>query len=102
MSDDPYRWLENLDGDAAAEWVRARNAETLTDGERFTRLRDDLLAVLDSEDRIPYPSWHGGHLYNLWKDRAPPRGLWRRTTPGGDPRPGPASDGRTDPDAPAA
>jgi prolyl oligopeptidase len=81
MSDDPYLWLEDLDGEEAAVWVRARNAETLTGGDRVERLRDDLLAVLDSEDRIPYPTWHGGHLYNLWKDRAHPRGLWRRTTP---------------------
>ena len=83
MTDDPFRWLEDLDGDAAAAWVRERNAESLgrlTGDARFARLRDELLAVLDSTDRIPYPSWHDGHLYNLWKDRDHPRGRWRRTT----------------------
>src|SRR2546421_11537400 len=81
--DDPYRWLEDLDGAEAAAWVRARNAETLgrlTGDARFARLRDQLLDVLDSTSRIPYPTWHDGHLYNLWKDREHPRGLWRRTT----------------------
>src|SRR5437588_7683626 len=80
---DAYRWLEDIDGTAATDWVAARNAETLAglgSGERFARLAADLLAVLDSEDRIPYPTWHGGYLYNLWKDRDHPRGLWRRTT----------------------
>jgi prolyl oligopeptidase len=83
MTDDPFRWLEDLDGDAAAAWVRERNAESLgrlTGDPRFARLRDELLAILDSTDRVPYPSWHDGHLYNLWKDRDHPRGLWRRTT----------------------
>jgi prolyl oligopeptidase len=81
--DDPYQWLEDLDGAEAAAWVGERNADTLgrlTGEGRFARLRDELLGVLDSTDRIPYPTWHDGHLYNLWKDRDHPRGLWRRTT----------------------
>jgi prolyl oligopeptidase len=36
--------------------------------------------VLDAEDRIPFPAFHGGYLFNLWKDAGHPRGLWRRTT----------------------
>src|SRR2546423_13973687 len=81
--DDPHRWLEDLDGDAAAAWVREHKADTLgrlAGDDRFTLLRDQLLDVLDSTSRIPYPTWHDGHLYNLWKDRGHPRGLWRRTT----------------------
>jgi prolyl oligopeptidase len=83
MTDDPYRWLEELDAPAAQEWVRARNAEAfeaLTGSERFAALRDGAREVLDAADRIPYPTWRGDHLYNLWKDDAHPRGLWRRTT----------------------
>jgi prolyl oligopeptidase len=83
VTDDPYRWLEDIDGAEATAWVAARNAATMTGlggGPGFARLRDDLLAVLDSADRIPYPAWHGDHLYNLWKDGEHPRGLWRRTT----------------------
>ncbi len=81
--DDPYRWLEEVDSPQASAWVRERSAVTaaaLAADEDFTRLRDELRRVLDDEDRIPVTTWHGGHLYNLWRDAAHPRGLWRRTT----------------------
>jgi prolyl oligopeptidase len=81
--DDPYRWLEEVDSPRALAWVRERSAATLaalTGDERFTVLRDDLRRVLDAADRIPVTTWHGGYLYNLWRDEEHPRGLWRRTT----------------------
>jgi prolyl oligopeptidase len=88
---DPYRWLEELDGDASMAWVRARNAATFQalSGERYERLRAEILAVLESDERIPYPYWHDDRLYNLWQDAANPRGLWRRTTLAGFRRPEP-------------
>jgi prolyl oligopeptidase len=92
-SADPYRWLEDLDAPEAAAWVRERNAHslsTLTGGEQFAALRTRLREVLDSADRIPYPHWHGDHLYNLWTDAQRPRGLWRRTTLEQYRRPAPA------------
>ncbi|HEX2132066.1 MAG TPA: prolyl oligopeptidase family serine peptidase [Actinophytocola sp.] len=81
--DDPYLWLEEVTGDTALDWVRARNAETvaeLTGAPRFAELRDEVREVLDADDRIPYPRRRGAHLYNFWQDAAHPRGLWRRTT----------------------
>ena len=81
--DDPYLWLEDLDGEHAAEWVRDRNAETvagLATGERFEALRAELLEVLDDARRIPFPIWRGDRLYNFWQDAEHPRGVWRRTT----------------------
>src|SRR5215218_10429984 len=48
--EDPLLWLEDVTGDAALEWVRARNAETLkglTGGERFERIRTEIREVLD-------------------------------------------------------
>ncbi|WP_026421531.1 prolyl oligopeptidase family serine peptidase [Actinokineospora inagensis] len=80
---DPYLWLEDVTGEQALDWVRARNAETaavLTDGERFATTKTRLLEVLDADDRIPYPRRRGEFLYNFWQDAAHPRGLWRRTT----------------------
>jgi prolyl oligopeptidase len=81
--DDPYLWLEEVTGDDALAWVRARNEETVADlagTPRFAELRDELLRVLDADDRIPYARRRGRYLYNFWQDAAHPRGLWRRTT----------------------
>ncbi|MFC4001947.1 prolyl oligopeptidase family protein [Prauserella oleivorans] len=83
LDDDPYLWLEDVTGDRALEWVRARNTETaraLTGGDRFELLRGQLRDVLDADDRIPYVVRRGDHLYNFWRDASHPRGLWRRTT----------------------
>ncbi|MFI7549614.1 prolyl oligopeptidase family protein [Micromonospora sediminimaris] len=83
-SDDSYLWLEDLDGPEAATWVRERNAETvaaLTGGPAFAARQAEIRQVLDADDRIPYPAWRGdGYYYDLWRDAAHPRGLWRRTT----------------------
>jgi prolyl oligopeptidase len=81
--EDPFLWLEDVIGEAALDWVRARNAETLgelTGGERFERLRAEIREVLDADDRIPYIRRRGEYFYNFWQDAAHPRGLWRRTT----------------------
>ncbi|MFI7514578.1 prolyl oligopeptidase family protein [Micromonospora echinofusca] len=105
-TDDPYLWLEDLDGADAARWVRDRNAETvaaLTGGEGFAALRAELRQVLDADDRIPYPGWRGDHLYyNFWTDAAHPRGIWRRTTLEQYRRPEPEWDVLLDLDALAA
>ncbi|TNC28937.1 prolyl oligopeptidase family serine peptidase [Amycolatopsis alkalitolerans] len=81
--DDSFLWLEDVTGDAALDWVRARNAETLeemTGSERFERLRTEIREVLDADDRIPYIRRRGEYFYNFWQDAGNPRGLWRRTT----------------------
>jgi prolyl oligopeptidase len=81
--DDEYRWLEDLDDAAATAWVHARNDETtaaLAGSARFAELKAEIREVLDSAQRLPYPTWRGDYLYNHWKDEAHPRGLWRRTT----------------------
>ena len=80
---DPYLWLENVDGDRAMAWVEARNQdtrETLARGESFATSERRLRAILDSSDRIPYISKYGPHYYNFWRDGEHPRGLWRRVT----------------------
>ena len=79
---DPYLWLEDVAGDAALGWVRARNEPTLAEfgGPEFERMRAEALEVLNTDARIPYIVRRGGHLYNFWRDADNPRGLWRRTT----------------------
>ncbi len=93
--DDPYRWLEDVDG--GLPWVRERNAEIVApDAALVARIRD----VLDADRRIPRPEWHGDHFYNLWQDGDHVRGLWRRTTSDGYARPDPPWELLLDLDAP--
>lgn len=82
-TDDPYLWLEDIEGDKALEWARARNAESLAELEarpEYQPLFEKNLAVYDSQDRIAYPTLRGEHVYNFWRDAQNERGLWRRTT----------------------
>jgi prolyl oligopeptidase len=81
--EDPYLWLEDVQGDKALSWVRERNAAArarLESWPDFAPLRAGIREVLDSRDRIPAVRRRGEHLYNLWQDATNPRGLWRRTT----------------------
>ncbi len=80
---DPHLWLEDVGGDKALDWVRARNAEStklLASGDDFAALQARILGILDSNAKIPYVGKHGEHFYNLWQDQKNPRGVWRRTT----------------------
>jgi prolyl oligopeptidase len=80
--DDPYLWLEEIDGAAALAWVEAQTAQTLRlfGGEKFERDRDALAALLDRPDKIPFIIRRGEAVYNFWQDAGHPRGLWRRTS----------------------
>ena len=82
-SADPYLWLEDVGGDRSLRWVRERNALTSKELEAepgFEPMRKRLLAVYDSDARIPYVTKLGALYYNFWKDREHVRGLWRRTS----------------------
>jgi prolyl oligopeptidase len=80
--DDPYIWLEEIDGPAPLAWIEEQNARTLARfaGTQFEADRDALAAIFDRPDNIPYVTRRAGLLYNFWKDAGHPRGLWRRTT----------------------
>jgi len=80
---DPFRWLEDVNGDRSMAWVRAENAKTLGVLEkdpRFGALYRDALTIAEAHDRVPFPSFLAGQLYNFWQDSAHVRGIWRRTT----------------------
>jgi prolyl oligopeptidase len=82
-AEDPFLWLEDVDGARAMEWVRAENARTaavLDKDPRFTPLYRDALALAEAKDRIPDPQIIGGSIYNEWQDGEHVHGLWRRTT----------------------
>ncbi|MBV8168560.1 MAG: S9 family peptidase, partial [Alphaproteobacteria bacterium] len=80
--DDPYLWLEEIDGARALAWVDAESQRTLArfGDARFAADRDALRTIYDRPDNIPYVARRGALLYNLWKDAEHPRGLWRTTT----------------------
>jgi prolyl oligopeptidase len=80
---DPYIWLEEVEGSRALEWVEARNARTLgalTGHPEYQPIYERALSILDSDDRIPFPSILGDRLYNFWQDAEHRRGIWRRAT----------------------
>ena len=80
---DPYQWLEGVEDPGALEWVKARNAEAeaeLAATAGFRQLEADLLAIYDSDEKIPGVYKQGEWYYNFWRDKRNPRGLWRRTT----------------------
>ncbi len=82
-NEDPYLWLEDVEGERALTWVRAQNALSTKELEAcadFDSLRQRLLSILDSKERIPYVSKHGRWCYNFWRDESHVRGIWRRTS----------------------
>lgn len=82
-ADDPYLWLENIQGKDALRWVKQQNERTskeLESRKGFPALKRDILSVLDSSARIPAIEKIGDRYYNFWRDAAHPRGLWRSAT----------------------
>ncbi len=80
--DDPWLWLEEVEGIRACAWADAQTAATLArfGTQRYERDRDALRELLDRPDNLPVPVRRGGLLYNFWRDAQHPRGVWRRTT----------------------
>jgi prolyl oligopeptidase len=83
VKDDPYIWLEEKDSPRAMAWVEAHNARTVATLEadpRYKPFYDQALAIATAQDRIPYPAFRNGGVFNFWQDNDHLRGLWRRTT----------------------
>jgi prolyl oligopeptidase len=81
--DDPYLWLEEVEGGRALDWAREQNARALKVLQAhplFERLHRRHLEILTAGDRVPYPEFGGGRVFNFWRDGAHERGLWRRAS----------------------
>ncbi|MBB6304983.1 prolyl oligopeptidase PreP (S9A serine peptidase family) [Rhizobium leucaenae] len=80
--DDPYLWLEDIDGEKALIWVTEQSARTLSrfGGPPFEGDRDTLAGIFDCPDKIAGITRRDRYLYNFWRDAENPRGVWRRTT----------------------
>ncbi|MDO8297273.1 MAG: prolyl oligopeptidase family serine peptidase [Caulobacter sp.] len=82
--DDPFTWMEEIEGTRALDWARAENARSLpvlqTDP-RYEGLHASALEIVNAKDRIPGVGFSGdGTLGNFWQDAEHVRGLWRRTS----------------------
>ncbi len=80
--EDPYLWLEEVEGEKALEWVKARSAADTAEIEavpEFAGLHEKLLEIYNSSERIPTPGIRGAWIYNFWQDADHVRGIWRRT-----------------------
>ena len=81
--EDPYLWLEEVEGERALAWVEKQNAATkaeLTKHPEFQKIFDHTLSVLNAKDRLTRATRRGEHVFNFWRDAKHPRGLYRRAT----------------------
>jgi prolyl oligopeptidase len=79
--EDPYLWLEDIEGDRALEWVREQNRisdEAFKSDPLYAELETRFEDVFNDRERIAYPDITGDYVYNLWQDEKNERGLWRR------------------------
>ncbi|WP_376689937.1 prolyl oligopeptidase family serine peptidase [Wenzhouxiangella sp. EGI_FJ10409] len=82
-ADDPWLWLEQVEGENALAWARGQNERSLDHLQShrlFDPIHERALEILTSDDRIAYPSLMGGEVYNFWRDDEHVRGIWRRTS----------------------
>jgi prolyl oligopeptidase len=80
---DKYTWLEDIHGEKSMEWVKAENARTAAVMEKqkpFAGLEEEALKVLDSPDKLAFPQFRDGMVYNTWRDKDHVRGIVRRTS----------------------
>jgi prolyl oligopeptidase len=81
--DDPFLWLEEVEGAEALSWVEAQNAasfERLSQVPEYQPTFDTLMEIYDSKDNIPGIGFMGPFVYNFWQDADHVRGIWRRTS----------------------
>ena len=82
--EDPYLWLEEVEGEKALAWAKERSvADTavIEAAPEFAGIHEKLLEISNSRDRIPTPRIRGPWIYNFRQDADHVRGIWRRTFP---------------------
>jgi len=83
QQEDPYIWLEEVEGEGALAWVEEQNRESLAilkGHPTYQEFFEKNLEVLNSSDRIAAPQILGNYIYNFWQDADHVRGIWRRAT----------------------
>lgn len=81
--DDPFLWLEEIEGDKAIAWVKERNEHSLgllASDPRYEPIRTEAEKILTATDRIPYGTYANGEVHNFWQDDTHVRGIWRKAS----------------------
>jgi prolyl oligopeptidase len=82
--DDPYTWMEEIEGARALDWAKAENARSLPqlqNDPRYAGLYADALKIATAKDRIPAVGFAGkGMLRDHWQDADHVRGVWREAS----------------------
>ena len=81
QAEDPYLWLEDIEGERSLEWIKAHNEVSenkLTSEPVYEHLKTKYLEAFNDKEKIISPEMVGDYVYNLWKDEVNERGLWRR------------------------
>lgn len=84
--EDPHLWLEEIEGEKALAWVKARNARYLPELEAvpgFQAWRAQAQAILEDPRRMALPTGAAPtgltetQVFNFWRDAGAVRGVWR-------------------------
>lgn len=81
--EDPYLWLEDIEGKDALSWVNTQNEESqkiLAFSARYQNAEKEVLTILEAKDKIPEVYFQNSHVINFWRDDKHVRGILRRTT----------------------
>lgn len=82
--DDPYAYMEEIEGARAMDFARAENARSLPqlqNDPRYAGLYADALKIATAKDRIPTVGFAGdGSFRDYWQDTEHVRGIWRTTS----------------------
>lgn len=85
-AEDPFTWMEEIEGTRALDWAKAENARSLPrlqNDPRYPGLYAEAQAIATAADRIPGVAFAGGdRLRDFWQDRTHVRGVWRETDHG--------------------
>ncbi len=74
---DPFQWLEDVQGEKALAGGKQQNAKSTTLLEARAEYKPVFartLEILDSKEKIASPELRGETVYNFWKDDAHERG----------------------------
>lgn len=82
QTDADHIWLEEVEGEKPLAQVKDWNAMSAAKMETavYKEMKENLLEVYNSPEKIPYISYRAGKAHNFWQDDKHVKGIWRMTT----------------------